>query len=276
MKALLLTSAVALCGCRTTETRSLSSAPTPLVRVGTRAKTWEVRSAGERLGLVVLFTVVRPLVRRVLAPEGGRNQNAAIAAACDRAGGEMKKFCVRHSTGRTRSAGSTAFSQSDTASRKLDTITVKATDSARLATMPAMLVPCQELFSSTQLLNAAAWKETGSVAVSGEWVIAVGFEEKKVTVDWQRSTLLDELKREPLDLYGIWQTVTDLQVRPASRFIGKVSVRPSQVAEFANRCKRSPNDTGQTSKLRKFRPVRLFCRRSSRKFTDQITNAKLK
>jgi len=56
MKALLLTSALALSlGCRTTETRSLSSATTPVVRVGTRAKSWEVRSAGERLGLVVLF-----------------------------------------------------------------------------------------------------------------------------------------------------------------------------------------------------------------------------
>lgn len=40
------------------------------------------------LGLVVLFTVVRPLVRRVLAPEGGRNQNAAIAAAI--AGGDVQ------------------------------------------------------------------------------------------------------------------------------------------------------------------------------------------
>ena len=39
------------------------------------------------LGLVVLFTVVRPLVRRILAPEGGRNQGAAIAAAI--AGGDV-------------------------------------------------------------------------------------------------------------------------------------------------------------------------------------------
>lgn len=40
------------------------------------------------LGLVVLFTVVRPLVRRVLAPEPGRNQEAAIAAAI--AGGDVQ------------------------------------------------------------------------------------------------------------------------------------------------------------------------------------------
>ncbi|MSR62997.1 MAG: hypothetical protein EXS08_11185 [Planctomycetes bacterium] len=63
MKALLLTGALALTlGCRTIATRSLSSSPTPLVRVGTQAKTWEVRSAGERLGLVVLFQE-RGLVR---------------------------------------------------------------------------------------------------------------------------------------------------------------------------------------------------------------------
>jgi len=56
MKALLLTSALALLlGCRTTETRSLSSSPTPLVRIGTRAKSWEVRSGSELLGRVVLF-----------------------------------------------------------------------------------------------------------------------------------------------------------------------------------------------------------------------------
>ena len=57
-------------------------------------------------------------------------------------------------------------------------------------------------------------------------------------MDWQRATLLAELKREPVELSGAWQTVTDLQVRPASRFIGKASVRPSQVAEFANRLNR--------------------------------------
>lgn len=89
-----------------------------------------------------------------------------------------------------------------------------------------------------ELLNAAAWTETGSATVVGDWVLAVGFEEKKVTVDWQRDTLLAELKRETVDLYGVWQTVTDLQVRPASRSIGKASVRPSQVAEFANRINR--------------------------------------
>ena len=40
------------------------------------------------LGLVVLFTVVRPLVCRILAPEPGREQEAAIAAAI--AGGDVQ------------------------------------------------------------------------------------------------------------------------------------------------------------------------------------------
>ena len=40
------------------------------------------------LGLVVLLTVVRPLVRRVLAPEEPRRQEAAIAAAI--AGGDVQ------------------------------------------------------------------------------------------------------------------------------------------------------------------------------------------
>ena len=40
------------------------------------------------LGLVVLLTVVRPLVRRVLAPERRRNPEAAIAAAI--AGGDVQ------------------------------------------------------------------------------------------------------------------------------------------------------------------------------------------
>jgi hypothetical protein len=42
-------------GCRTISTREVSSTPTPSVRVGTHARTWEVRSDGVTLGLVVLF-----------------------------------------------------------------------------------------------------------------------------------------------------------------------------------------------------------------------------
>ena len=48
--------ALVLCGaCRATAVQDVSSAPTPKVRVGTRARAWEILSAGERIGLVVLF-----------------------------------------------------------------------------------------------------------------------------------------------------------------------------------------------------------------------------
>ena len=91
---------------------------------------------------------------------------------------------------------------------------------------------------AVELLNAAAWNATGSVAIAGEWVLAVGFEEKRTTVEWQRSTLLAELKRDPVVVDGIWWRVTDLQIHPASRYIGKATVRPSQTAEFAIRANR--------------------------------------
>src|SRR5262245_49062185 len=56
MKSLLLTSALALlASCRTTETRGPARAPAPIVRLGTRARTWAVRCGDELVGLVVLF-----------------------------------------------------------------------------------------------------------------------------------------------------------------------------------------------------------------------------
>ena len=48
------------------------------------------------LGLVVLLTVVRPLVRRVIAPEHGRNHEASIAAAI--AGGDMQSAIAAGAT----------------------------------------------------------------------------------------------------------------------------------------------------------------------------------
>lgn len=53
--ATLLSTTVLSAGCRTTSIREMSSTPTPRVRVGMHKKTWEVRSGGESLGLVVLF-----------------------------------------------------------------------------------------------------------------------------------------------------------------------------------------------------------------------------
>ena len=46
---------LACASCRTIETRSVASAPPPAVRVGERARVWEVRRGTERLGHVVLF-----------------------------------------------------------------------------------------------------------------------------------------------------------------------------------------------------------------------------
>jgi hypothetical protein len=51
----LLVMLLACAGCRTTATNAVASAPSPRIRVGTYARTWEVRSGGEPLGLVVLF-----------------------------------------------------------------------------------------------------------------------------------------------------------------------------------------------------------------------------
>lgn len=86
---------------------------------------------------------------------------------------------------------------------------------------------------AVELLNAAAWRELGLPAVRGEWVVAVGFEEKKATVAWQRETFLAELKRDVTEVRDVWQLATDLQVRPESAAIGKASVLPSRTAEVA-------------------------------------------
>ncbi len=53
--ALLVTSVLLGASCRTTSMREVSSASAPSVRTGKRARTWEVRSEGAVLGLVVLF-----------------------------------------------------------------------------------------------------------------------------------------------------------------------------------------------------------------------------
>jgi glycolate oxidase FAD binding subunit len=92
---------------------------------------------------------------------------------------------------------------------------------------------------AVELLNAAAWHATGlAPPVASEWVIAVGFEEKPATVAWQRATLLDELKAAPVqdvtevsEAAALWSRLTELQLRPESRYIWKASVLPSKTAE---------------------------------------------
>ena len=102
---------------------------------------------------------------------------------------------------------------------------------------------------AVELLNAAAAKLVS--ATSGvklpefePWVLLVGFEEKSTTVSWQLSTLKEELKTAPVrdvsDVRGIaceplWAAITEMQIRPESRFIWKVNVLPSRVAEFVSR-----------------------------------------
>ncbi len=90
---------------------------------------------------------------------------------------------------------------------------------------------------AVELLSSEAWRETRvNIPVTDEWEIVVGFEEKPAAVRWQVSALLDELKAAPvrdvmeLPNTSIFDTITALQLRPESRFIGKQSVLPSTLA----------------------------------------------
>ncbi|MBA4186634.1 MAG: dehydrogenase [Planctomycetaceae bacterium] len=92
---------------------------------------------------------------------------------------------------------------------------------------------------AVELLNAAAWRAGGvNPLVASEWILAVGFEEKAATVAWQQASLLDELKAvqargvtEVASATGLWAAITGLQLRHDSRYIRKLSVLPSKVAE---------------------------------------------
>lgn len=71
-----------------------------------------------------------------------------------------------------------------------------------------------------------------------EWTLAVGFEEKETTVRWQVMTLLNELRTAPVrdvaelnEASGYWTRITQLQTHPASSFIGKANLLPSQLAQ---------------------------------------------
>ncbi len=81
---------------------------------------------------------------------------------------------------------------------------------------------------TVELLNRVAWPSLDS-----DWVLLVAFEEKAAAVQWQLATLLDEVKPQGFELpeASSLSTITALQLRPESRLIGKLSVRPSQLAE---------------------------------------------
>ncbi len=90
---------------------------------------------------------------------------------------------------------------------------------------------------AVELLSPQAVRETRpDTAAAAEWGLVVGFEEKAAAVRWQVTTLLDELKSAPVRVAAelpdtsILDAITALQLRPASRFIGKRSVLPSAVA----------------------------------------------
>jgi glycolate oxidase FAD binding subunit len=91
---------------------------------------------------------------------------------------------------------------------------------------------------AVEVLNGEAWRSLGrGPDFASDWVVAVGFEEKAVTVAWQRDTLLAELRNGPArdvtelpDAAGLWADLTALQLRPESVVIGKTSVPPSRTA----------------------------------------------
>jgi glycolate oxidase FAD binding subunit len=94
---------------------------------------------------------------------------------------------------------------------------------------------------AVEVLNAAAVK-VANLSTAEPWLIACGFEEKRTTVDWQVTTLTDELKGSPArdvtvnrdaDAAPIWHALTHLQSARDGWFTLKANVLPSQTAEFA-------------------------------------------
>lgn len=112
-------------------------------------------------------------------------------------------------------------------------------ESADLAAVLDLLHASRSRPVAVEAVNAAAWRAAGQAGPEVPWVIVVGLEEKAATVAWQKATLLDELKSAPVrdvteldDARAIWQSLTDLQIRPESRLIWKARVLPSKVGEF--------------------------------------------
>lgn len=105
----------------------------------------------------------------------------------------------------------------------------------------AVAVSCDSA-SLGAVLDALAASRTRPIAVEllrpndTEWAVTVGYEEKAAAVKWQVSALADELKSLPARITELpdasfIESNTALQLRAESRFIGKLSVPPSKVAE---------------------------------------------
>jgi len=92
-----------------------------------------------------------------------------------------------------------------------------------------------------ELLNAYAAKAAG-LEVGEPWTIVCGFEEKRVTVDWQIETLLGELKSAPVrevrtlldaEALPVWKGLTQLGYGSEGAFTVKANVLPSQASTVA-------------------------------------------
>jgi glycolate oxidase FAD binding subunit len=116
-------------------------------------------------------------------------------------------------------------------------------DSAALAGVLDVLAASRTRPVAVELLNREAARiamDQGANAPRSPgdgWVIIVAFEEKAAAVQWQVATLLEELKAAPvrdvaeLPDSSVLSSLTALQQRPESRFVGKLSVLPSKLAE---------------------------------------------
>jgi glycolate oxidase FAD binding subunit len=115
-------------------------------------------------------------------------------------------------------------------------------DTADLGPILDLLHTSQSRPIAVEVINPAAWQAADAgPAMNYEWILAVGFEEKRSTVAWQLSTLLAELPKTAAkaikelrgpDVTRLWSAITGLQTRPASYYIEKANVRPSQTAAF--------------------------------------------
>jgi glycolate oxidase FAD binding subunit len=94
-----------------------------------------------------------------------------------------------------------------------------------------------DLLAATKTRPVAVELVNHSGDLAHTWGFVVAFEEKAAAVRWQIATLLDELKTAPVvalrempdDSFLDMQTAR--QLRPESRYVGKLSVPPSKLAE---------------------------------------------
>ena len=107
-------------------------------------------------------------------------------------------------------------------------------DPASLGTVLDALAASKTRPVAVEVLNQLARQAVDRFpTITAEWVVMVCFEEKAAAVSWQVSALLDELKAAPVrDVVEIPDRsfcgpLAQLQLRPESRFIGKVSVPSS-------------------------------------------------